>query len=68
MLGVDIALGRKPREEIPVVVDANGDAVNIDDDGITVPIDDEAAAVAPALPRKEPLRRVGQSRRGTPRS
>ncbi len=63
MLGLDIALGRKPREEIPVVVDANGDPVDIDGDGITVPIDDAASAVAPPLPRRAPTMPTGRRRR-----
>jgi hypothetical protein len=54
MLGIDQALsGRKPREEIPVVVDANSDPVDIDTDGITVSLD-HADVIAPALPRTEP--------------
>jgi hypothetical protein len=55
MLGIDIALGRKPKEEVPVVVDANGDPVDIDIDGIRIRIDDEFSVVAPPLPRTEPL-------------
>ena len=64
MLGLDIALGRKPREEIPVVVDANGDPVDIDGDGIVVPIDETANAVAPPLPRRAPMAAPRRRRRG----
>jgi hypothetical protein len=59
MLGLDEALGRKPREEAPIVVDANGNPVDIDTDGIefSVPTDDgdDVAVAAPALPRTRPL-------------
>ena len=40
MFGVDIALGRPPKEEIPVVVAAPTDPTDIDTDGIRVPVDD----------------------------
>lgn len=50
MFGVDIALGRKPKEEIPVVVDASGDPTDIDKDGMTFAIDDATQVVAPPLP------------------
>jgi len=59
MLGLDEALGRKPREEAPIVVDANGEPVDIDSDGIEVRVADagggEVAVAAPALPRSAPL-------------
>jgi hypothetical protein len=55
MLGLDQAvLGRKPREEIPVVVDANSDPVDIDADGISVALGDDTQVVAPPLPRTPP--------------
>lgn len=63
MLGLDIALGRKPREEIPIVVDANGDPVDIDGEGIVVPIDDHANAVTPPLPRRPPTPELRRKRR-----
>ena len=50
MFGVDIALGRKPKEEIPVVVDASGQPTNIDEDGMTFAIDEATQVVAPPLP------------------
>lgn len=50
MFGVDIALGRKPKEEIPVVVDASGDPTNIDNDGMSFVIDETTQVVAPPLP------------------
>jgi hypothetical protein len=50
MFGVDIALGRKPKEEIPVVVTASGDPTDIDRDGMSFAIDDATQVVAPPLP------------------
>lgn len=55
MFGVDIALGRKPKEEIPVVVDASGDPTDVDRDGMSFAIDDDTHVVAPALPRTPPV-------------
>jgi hypothetical protein len=63
MFGVDIALGRKPREDIPVVVAANSEPVDIDTEGIEIAVDDNITVVSPALPRSEPQRRPRRSRR-----
>ena len=54
MLGIDKVLGRKPREEIPVVVDAPTEPIDIDADGISVQLDDDTSVVAPPLPRTPP--------------
>lgn len=54
MLGIDqLVNGRKPREEIPVVVTASSDPVDIDTDGIRVSLAG-ADVIAPALPRTLP--------------
>lgn len=63
MFGVDMALGRKPREDIPVVVASNSEPVDIDTDGIRVDVDGATSVVAPALPRSEPQQRPRRSRR-----
>lgn len=55
MFGVDIALGRKPKEEAPVVVSSNSEPVDIDADGITIPVDDNVQVVAPPLPPSQPI-------------
>ena len=57
MLGVDQVLnGRKPREDAPIVVDANGEPVDIDRDGIDITLDDAGVQVsAPPLPRTAPV-------------
>lgn len=54
MFGVDIALGRKPKEEVPVVVDASSDPEDLDTDGIVIPIDASTRVVSPPLPRHQP--------------
>jgi hypothetical protein len=56
LFGVDVALGRKPREDIPVVVASNSEPTDIDADGIDIGVDDSTRVVSPALPRSEPSR------------
>ncbi|MEI8238326.1 MAG: hypothetical protein WCI22_02810 [Actinomycetota bacterium] len=56
MFGVDIALGRKPKQDAPIVVSANSEPVDIDTDGIRIPIDDDLHIVAPALPPSQPAK------------
>lgn len=57
MLGIDQVLnGRKPREDAPIVVDANGEPTDIDLDGIAVSLDEAGIHVAaPPLPRTAPI-------------
>jgi hypothetical protein len=65
MLGLDQALGRKPKEEAPIVMAASDEPVDIDNDGITVPVDDVVSVIAPPQPRSDPLpnrRRRGKRR------
>ena len=50
MFGVDIALGRKPKEEAPVVVTASGDPTDIDRDGMNFALDAATQVMAPPLP------------------
>ena len=54
MLALDQALGRKVREEAPIVVAANDDPIDIDRHGITVGVDDSTSVVAPPQPRPDP--------------
>lgn len=54
MFGVDIALGRKPKEEAPIVVDASSDPHDIDKDGIRIAVDDQTHVWAPPLPPSQP--------------
>lgn len=63
MLGIDQVLGRKPREEAPIVVSSNSDPVDIDTDGITVAVDDGLSLIAPALPRTPPTAAPARRRR-----
>jgi hypothetical protein len=55
MLGLDIALGRKPKEEAPVVITASGEPGDIDTDGIEIPVDDETSVYAPPQPPSDPF-------------
>ncbi len=55
MFGLDQALGRKPKEEAPIVMAAADEPVDIDHEGIIVPVDDGLSVIAPAQPRSEPL-------------
>jgi hypothetical protein len=63
MFGLDQALGRKPKEEAPIVMAASDEPVDIDNEGITVPVDDRFSVVAPPQPRSDPLRPARRRRR-----
>jgi hypothetical protein len=63
MLGFEKLLGRKPREEAPIVVDAPSEPVDIDSDGISVAVDDLTTVVAPPLPRVPPTPAPSRRRR-----
>jgi len=55
MLGIDEALGlRKVKQEAPIVVAAPTDPLDIDDDGIDVPVDEVTSVYAPPQPRSRP--------------
>lgn len=64
LFGVDIALGRKPKEEVPVVVDAAGEPGDLDTDGISITVDHDTTVVSPALPRTVPVIAKPRRRRG----
>ena len=54
-LGIEKALGlRKVKEEAPIVIAAATEPVDIDSDGIDVPVDDETSVYAPPQPRSKP--------------
>ena len=55
MFGADIALGRKPKEEAPVVITASSDPIDIETDGIEIPIDEERSVFAPPQPPSDPF-------------
>jgi hypothetical protein len=63
MFGVDIALGRKPKEEVPVVVDASGEPTDIDQEGISIAIDADTHVVSPPLPPSTPAPPPARRRR-----
>ena len=68
LFGIDIALGRKPREDIPVVVASSSEPTDIDTDGIRLDVDEQTTVVAPALPRSEPSPARGRARSAHPAS
>lgn len=55
MLGIDQALGRKPKQEAPIVVSSNSDPHDVDTDGIAFDIDPVTSITAPPLPRSAPV-------------
>jgi hypothetical protein len=55
MLGLDEALGLKVKQEAPIVITASDKPVDIDDEGITVPVDEAMSILAPPQPRSAPL-------------
>ncbi|MBI4883425.1 MAG: hypothetical protein HY826_05155 [Actinobacteria bacterium] len=57
MLGIDVALGRKVKQEAPVVVAAATEPVDIDNDGIEVAVDEQTSVFAPPQPRSTPAQR-----------
>ncbi len=57
MFGLDIAMGRKPKEDAPIVVAANSEPVDIDTEGIEVQIDDNTSVFAPPQPPTDPFPR-----------
>jgi hypothetical protein len=67
MLGIEQVLGRKPKEEAPIVVAAPTDPLDVDRDGISVAIGDEVALVAPPLPRTAPVQRQSKRNKGSAR-
>ena len=57
MLGLDRLLGRKPKEESPVVWEASGEPEDIDR-GMTIDIDDDTSVVShPHRERRRTVRR-----------
>jgi hypothetical protein len=65
MFGLDQALGSKPKEEAPIVMAASDEPIDIDHEGITVPVDEGRSVIAPPQPRSDPLpsrRRRGKRR------
>ncbi len=63
MLGIEKALELRPaKEEVPIVVEAATEPVDIDDEGIDVDIDDETWVYAPPQPRSRPQTKVPRRR------
>ncbi len=55
MFGLDVALGNKKKPESVQVQEASSNPVDIDSDGITVPIDATTTVATPALERRSPI-------------
>ena len=64
MVVFDRLLGRKPREEAAVVIEASGEPGNIDDEGITLILNETTTVISPAPhARAQRSRRVRRRRR-----
>lgn len=63
MMGIDQVLGRKPREEAPIVIAASDQPIDIDTEGIVVPVDEHTDVVAPPQERPDPFARRPRRRR-----
>lgn len=64
MVVFDRLLGRKPREEAAVVIEASGEPGNIDYEGITLILNESITVVSPAPhARSQRARRVRRRRR-----
>ena len=50
----DVYLGRKPKEEAPIVIAAPTEPHDVDRDGITVPVDTATSVFAPPQPPSNP--------------
>ena len=56
MLGLEKALEMRPaKEEAPIVVASPTEPIDIDLDGIDVPVDDETSVYAPPQPPSDPF-------------
>ncbi|MEK7292301.1 MAG: hypothetical protein AAB018_03325 [Actinomycetota bacterium] len=64
MVVFDRLLGRKPRQEAPIVVEASGEPGNIDREGITLILNESTTVISPApYARSQRSRRVRRRRR-----
>lgn len=61
MLGIDKILGRRVKEEAPVVWEASGEPGDIDSHGIVVPLDDNTEAVSKPVRAKRTVRKRRRS-------
>lgn len=61
LVAMDEALGRRPREQPPVVVASDDEPLDVDENGISLIVDAHTSVFTPALPRTAPV--VARSRR-----
>ncbi len=55
MFGLDIALGNKKKPESVQIQEAPSQPVDVDTDGIEIPVDMTTTVTAPALARRSPI-------------
>ena len=64
MLGLEKALEMRPaKQEAPIVVAAPTEPIDIDSEGIDVPIDDETSVYTPPQPRSQPHVKAARGRK-----
>ena len=64
MLGLEKALEMRPaKEEAPIVVASPTEPIDIDSEGIDVPVDDVTSVYAPPQPRSKPQVKPSRARR-----
>ena len=65
MVVFDKLLGRKPKQEAAVVIEASSDPIDIDHDGITVEVNDHLTVHSPAPSKRTSGMRVVKKRHNT---
>jgi hypothetical protein len=63
MFGIDQALGRKPKEDAPVVIASSSDPHDIDEHGMIVEVTEDTAVVVPPTERTPPVVAPAKRRR-----
>jgi hypothetical protein len=54
MMGLQQVLEPRAKVDAPVVIDANSDPIDIDRDGLRVPLNQHSDVIVPAQPRRSP--------------
>lgn len=63
MLAIDQVLGRRPKEQPAAVSEFSGEPIDIDKDGIKIPIDESTTVVSPAPHLRPGNKRIVRRRR-----
>ena len=53
-VGVVIALGATPKEDVPIVVAPSEQPIDLDTEGLIVPVDEHVSVLVPPQPRTDP--------------